>query len=205
MTCFDDLADFLKDWQTLFSAVLALIAAGLTIATMKAQMRQDNRRHAESLVRKRKAVRAQLPNALSDLSAYISARAMQLLSGKNARLEVPVGALNALQNAIEFVDDSAATRIFELVSWYQVWSARLSSSPDADSSTGFYDSALLMHYTTSLFGYARNERDEVSNDPPSAPEMISALKATVGLVCYQKNRDKLADAVATIQRLHTNA
>lgn len=53
--------DWVYDWQTLVSALLALIAALATIAVMQVQIKAEAKRHREALKRKAMAARAQMP------------------------------------------------------------------------------------------------------------------------------------------------
>lgn len=203
--CFSSWIGVLEDWQTLVSAGIALVAAFFTIKTMKTQMSQESVRHSKAVERKKLAVRAQLPNALSDLASHIRDRVARTLDGDSSTAEPPVGALSTLQTAIEFVDDSAANRLFELVSWYQVWAARLQSfnpNSDSDFDTAMYDSALLMFYATDLFEYGRNEEDEVSGDPPCADEMNRALRNSVGLRRFMQLEARFVNVLETIDRRH---
>lgn len=192
-----------KEWQTLVSAIIALIAALFTIITMNRQMGKDEARHELSAVRKRKAVRAQLPDALSELAAHIVEMNARIIEGVSPEAEPPVTALSTLKVAIEFIDDSAAERTFQLVSWYQVWSARLRRyDPKNDMETALYDGALLMSYVNSLFDYSRNETDEVEVGKVSGRDMEAALKNSIEIVNYYKNEAIFFGVSERIARNH---
>lgn len=194
----------LKEWQTLVSAGLALLAAGATIYYMRKQMRQEAERHCRATERRRMAIRAQLPNALSSMHQYVHQMTNWLFIFSNEQ-EPPLAALATLQGAIEFVDDNAANRLFELVSWYQVWSSRIGSFDHKANNTmdqEMYDCALMMAYVNSLFEYARNEEDEVSDTAPTRSDMESGLKQAIGLVGYVKQKEKLGGVFEIIDRNH---
>lgn len=192
----------IREWQTLVSAALAMSAAAWTIRTMKSQMNQENLRHKNAEIRKKLAVRAQLPNALSSMTRHIRAQVDRLQNDEFTPVDPPVGAISTLQNAIEFVDDRAAGRLFELVSWYQVWDSRIRSSDGFDFDTAIYDSVLLAAYTDSMYEYARNETDEVPNGLPTQLEMKSALRTSVGLPRFLQNEDRFSAVVSRIEKRH---
>jgi len=117
--------EFLKDWQTLLSALIALGAAWWTVSTLKLQIAGEAGRYQESLLRKKLSARAQMPDALSALCQF-SEQCMKALDGRNDELPPRAGAaIDVLKSAIQFIDDQAASKVFELVSFYQVHSARI--------------------------------------------------------------------------------
>ena len=158
---------------------LALVAAFWTIRTMKSQMRQDFEQKQSADKRKKAATRAKLPQALSDLIVYLTDQTTALANNTASQAHEPTTALTTLQNSIEFIDDGAADRVFELVSWYQVWGARSLNDErrrNIDIQERYYDSALLCSYANSLFEYARNESQDVAAIKPRRSEMRSALR-----------------------------
>lgn len=194
----------LERWQTLIGAVLALGAAAWTIRIMKKQMREDQNRHERAAERKKYATRSQLPEALSALSAYVRAVVRAYLDGAEPPNVAPIDAVNTLKLAIEFVDDAAAARLFELVSWYQVWSARLEGMHNErlDENTLLYDSALLNSYVGSLFEYARNEADSVELREPNREEMNNSLRNVVTLIRFVREAERFNGALELIERRH---
>ena len=198
--------DFLKEWHTLFSAILALVAAFFTIRQMRIQQRADAARALDDLNRKRMAVRAQLPDALSELLAYINKVVNNELSDANEPIAEPIASLTKIKNSIEFLHNEAALRAFELASWYQVWKARLGGRGDWPKpilTDALYDSALLTAYVHSLFDYARGETDVVNVSKPSKEEMRSGLRAAVGFLTYQRTpAGKFAGVLNIIDRRH---
>lgn len=85
---FETAYEMLSEWQTLISAVLALIAALLTAREMRKQTRGDGTLHKNELLRKRLAARAQMPDALSEVSEYVDKSCGYLVSGA-AQPEAP--------------------------------------------------------------------------------------------------------------------
>lgn len=90
----------LSEWQTLIGAVLALVAALWTVHEMRKQTRGDETRHRNELLRKKLAARAQMPDALSEMSEYVRKSCEYLVSGV-AKPTAPVGATSTLKAVIE--------------------------------------------------------------------------------------------------------
>lgn len=198
--------DWVFAWQTLVGAIIALIAAVWTIGVMRKQMRNETTRHNDAQRRKRLAARAQMPDSLSELGAYVQGCAARLMGRAEALPPKPTDAISSLKEVIEFIDDDAAQRTFELVSWYQVFSARMSHDIPTPDNAMFpdrqWDAALLQAYINSLFEYARNEDDEVDTSKPSREEMVEALKNAFTLVHMVQHEDQYARVKKTIQRRH---
>lgn len=124
---FETAYEALSEWQTLFGAVLALVAALWTVLEMRKQTRGNDTRHLNELLRKKMAARAQMPDALSEMSEYVRKSCEYLFSGA-AKPAAPLGATSTLKAVIEHVDTKEAEKTFELICWYQVQHARLMGS-----------------------------------------------------------------------------
>lgn len=121
------MSDFLKEWQTLIGALIALAAALWTIRIMRNQTNAAEKRHQQQLARKAMAARAQMPDALSEICTYTGSVSGYVLVGNKQDLPVPpIAAVMTLKQVIEHIEDTAAQRTFELVSWYQIQQARVS-------------------------------------------------------------------------------
>ena len=172
--------DWLYHWQTVVGAVIALVAARLTIGAMRQQMNQEADRHRDAQRRKQMAARAKMPDALSDLTAYVRGCGARLVGAAQVLPEEPVLAIITLKEGVEFIEDSAAKRTFELVSWYQVFRARMVQDVPSPGQAGFleriYDAALLQAHINSLFDYARNKADKVDASKLSREEIENGLK-----------------------------
>lgn len=197
---------WLYHWQTLVGAILALAAALWTIRVMRKQMQAEEERHLYALRRKKMAARAQMPDALSELSAYMRRCADRIKGATDALPDEPVAAVSALKQVIEFIDDDAAARTFQLVSWYQVFRARNAHDVHNPAHPNFpeqlYDAALLQAYINSLYEYARNEADEVDNAEPSREAVIDGLKNAFDLVYMAGHRQLFAGVYPIIERRH---
>jgi len=119
--------EFLDQWQTLIAALIALAAAKWTISTMNKQRADQTDRHDASIKRREMAARAQMPGALSELCTYTEESGRYLTQQRPDMPNMPVSAITTLQTAVEHIEDGAASRSFELVSWFQVHRARADS------------------------------------------------------------------------------
>ena len=166
---------FAKDWQTLIGALIALCAAYLTIRQMRRQAEDDTQRHENLFNRKKMASRARIPDALSGICQYAEETGRFLTGQINDMPEAPIPSIETLKQVIEHIDDDAAERSFELMSWYQVQRARLQGYSDPQHDVGpLYDIVLLQAYVNSLFDYGRNEAKSVPVEPPTRDEMKTA-------------------------------
>lgn len=196
----------LYEWQTLLGAVLALGAALYTVREMRNQTRGDETRHENELLRKKLAARAQMPDALSELSEYVRASCRHLVSGEDRPI-APVAGTSTLKTVIEHIDTNEAEKTFDLVSWYQVQHARLmgSKTPQTiETAEMLYDAALLQAKIDRLFDYARNKPEEVRPEKPSQEEMIGSLKSAVTVQVWARNTDDFMQVAEIINRRHAS-
>ncbi|MGO7266132.1 hypothetical protein [Rhizobium johnstonii] len=201
---FESVYKALSEWQTLIGAVLALGAALWTVREMRKQTRGDETRHTNELLRKKLAARAQMPDALSELSEYVRASCRYLVSDE-ARPTAQIAGTSTLKAVIEHIDTKEAEKTFDLVSWYQVQHSRLmgSKSPKAiETAEMLYDAALLQTKIDRLFDYARNEEEEVRPEKPSQEEMISSLKTAVTVKVWATKKDDFAAVIEIIKKRH---
>ena len=166
------LYSFLKDWQTLIGAMIALVAARWTINQMRSQEAEEKQRHKEALRRKLLSERAKMPDALSAVTAYCRQCATFLVSrGASIPLpNAPEQAIFALQQAIEHIDAEQAEQTYHLTSYFQVQRARL----EHYNMKTYEDKPLyravraaelvrLTALTNRLFDYARNRKLSTAN------------------------------------------
>lgn len=193
-------------WQTLIGALIALAAALWTIGVMRDQMKADTDRHREAQKRKNLASRARMPDALSELAAYVRGSGARLVGITDDEPPEPIAAITTLKEVIEFIDDKAAKRTFELVSWYQVFRARNSHGVPHPQKAEFadrqYDATLLHAYINSLFEYARNEAEDVDLSMPSLEDMDDALKNAFNMIHMTQHEELYAGVKDIIKRRH---
>lgn len=174
----------IKEWQTLISAGLALLAALGTILVMYCQSLDEKKRHKEERKKKEFASRTQMSDALSEMCGYSRNICGYLLDSDTELPSVPSGALAVLKQVIEHIDVLAAQRVFELVTHYQVQRSRIAgrTSPlqEFQRLEYLYDAILLHAYTDSLFNYARNEDEVGPALQPTFSELRSAFRVAVG-------------------------
>lgn len=195
---------FLNTWQTLIGSILAVIAAIVTIWEMRRQSRGDETRHLNELARKKMAARAQMPDALSEMSAYVRNAGKSLVVGE-ARPLPPIAAMATLKDVIEHIDTKQAEQTFELVSWYQVQHSRLMGSDKPkkiERDDMLYDLALLQTHINRLFDYARNEPEQKRPENPSREEMAGSLKNAVTVQIWATKHDDFKGVLEIINRRH---
>lgn len=204
MNFFTCVYNFLNTWQTLIGSILAVIAAIGTVWEMRRQSRGDERRHQNELARKKMAARARMPDALSEMSAYVRNAGKSLVMGEN-RPPPPVAAMTTLKEVIELIDTKQAEQTFELVSWYQVQHSRLMGSDKPkkiEREEMLYDLAFLQTQINRLFDYARNEPEQSRPEKPSSEEMVGSLKSSVTLQVWAMAHDDFNGVIEIINRRH---
>lgn len=197
--------EILKDWQTLVGSLLALGAAIWTIHVMRAEAKENGLRYKRAIERKKLAARAQMPDALSALSAYAREACRYLISGGDKPI-APTDAIQTLKAVIEYIDDSEAGATFVLVSWYQVQHARIINFNNRNRLEGneyIYDVALLQSYVNDLFDYARNESQSVERQKPSKHEVENGLKSALGLNVWVREDGRISEVKELIARRHS--
>lgn len=199
--------DFIFDRQTLVGAGIALIAALITVCQMRCEARKNDARHQDTLKRRKFASRARLPDALSELCRYTEGIYKYLLDPTETIPMAPTESLSTLKDAVLYIDNSAAKRVFELVSSYQIHRARIEDCIHPIKKTTLddqqYDAALIRAYASSLFEYARNQENEAPTSPPSKEEMMTALKNSATLKSFVTQQEKLSGCIDLIVRRHS--
>lgn len=189
----------LKDWQTLFAGVLAIVAAligGLFVHNQTMEVRrQDN----ERLARQHSATRSVLPLALSALVEYSEKVALSLealrptvrghrvTASAYTSLELDPSVIAPLRDVIATASITVGERVSKAISDVQILSARLrtlsknlrpgSSSVVLEVNLNEYilNAATIYARGAGLFLYARRETDEAPADFPSEDELYTAL------------------------------
>jgi len=159
-------------WAQAFGTILAVVAAAV-IAFWQSHKaaRQENERHLRDTDARRRAAFVTLPNDLSRLLVY-AGRAFAYANYHSRQHtvqdliyapEFPAidnGIFKRFREDIPFVDDVAAEAISELMSWYQVQNARLSSRASGVRVSALqahlFDAAKLVIMINALFEYARS-------------------------------------------------
>ncbi len=197
------------EWQTLIAGLIALVAAMWTIRTMRRQALDEDGRHKDLMRRKKMAARARMPDALSEVSRYVKEMGCHLLlAGSEGAIgkkpSPPIAGINSLQQVIEHIDNEAAERTFELVSWYQVQRTRTADGIDPLLAVQpIYDLVLLQAYVNSLFDYARNEDSAEPITMLSIPEMFNAIQTAFLLPRQHQNPEIFNKLKEKIDRDHS--
>lgn len=192
---------WIETYQTLISALLALIAAGATVQYLSKQISQTERHNSDSRRRKFEAARTVLPLALSELCDYAGNSMEFALTARRAiaagdRLEaakpnLPSDVVATLESLVEHSEPDIAGAVRALVSEIQVHHARLRGLPSSPEThrpaggvtlhypeqldTAIFDAAHLYGHATNFFEYARYKTDV----PPSTPSDSEVMKLLV--------------------------
>lgn len=202
--------DTLSEWQTLIAAIIALIAALLTVIIMHRQTKHQINDVADKARRKNLSARAHMPDALSRLHAYIKSASRYIENPDLDYPEPPTDQIGVLKSSIEHIDVEAAEKAFRLITKYQIHRSRLDSYRDNNRFSRQadlqYDVILLMAYTNDLFDYGRGE-DRISSIPePSHSEMQTAasnvLDTRLRARFYDPADTSLAELRTLIDRRH---
>lgn len=183
---------WLKDWQTLTAATVALIAAFIAFQNTSRSLRHSERLETHRRNRKHAAIRAVLPLALTQISDYAerSARALDSLvkkcveellppmaASEDIISKLPAETLKTLSEFIEYSDRVSTTLIEETVSRIQIQDSRLRSLLDDNRDPSeprlilkneiqgyIIDAASIYAGAAAAYNYARRWRDQL---PPA--------------------------------------
>lgn len=148
-----------------------------------------------------------MPDALSGISRFVETCVMWAARREPVPPAAPTDAINALKNAIEFVDNETAKTVFELVSFYQVHNARLFAytPPIAgpEAADRLYESTRLIALVNRLFPYARNEVQKAPQEEPSQEDMMNALKAITGIGYRKEYAERYGQVCERITKKHS--
>lgn len=212
---------WVKDWETIFAAALALAAALIGAAFIQRQIRQVEERRERRYL----AVRATMPLTLSRLCAYADACVQVLLPFSRKKANgghfedaaapaftlpvVPSDIVTDLRDMIEACSSEQAEPLVELLGALQVQMSRLSglhadlSGPkrkivgDSYFYTVMLDSADLYARASDLFDFARAGPGAV--DAPEAKRLPAAkLRSALFLMSVRTdNAPELYDHIMT--------
>jgi len=180
---------WLREWQTLTAATVALIAAIVAVQNTTRSLRHSERLETHRRNRKHAAVRAVLPLALAQVSDYAerSAHALDTLVKICRDESLPPGAatddiiqglpsetLKTLSEFIEYSDTVDTSLIQETVAWIQIHDSRLRGllddnwNPSQPLKTEIHgriiDAASIYAGVAAVFEYARRKQDQL---PPT--------------------------------------
>ena len=150
--------DLLKEWQTLTTGILALLAAWGTFRAINKQIKLqkeqiDDQKHQYDLqkeqydlqreqydlerqlherreLRTERVARAELPDALSAITLYAREYAEHWRANNGGgKPELPSQAITMIKRAVGAIDDESADTICEFVEFFQIHNARTDSQP----------------------------------------------------------------------------
>lgn len=204
----------LNRYQTLISALIALLGALLTIRYLRKQIQHSDDQEKKRVERQNYAARSSLPVALSQIYSY-GEECLKLLAQAKYRMtdsapysiygaltapEIATFPLSTLDRNIEFADNPAKERMADLIACVQVQRSRIEgvlSSPThislASSTVDIYE---ILSVIDSLFPYSRRETDEVGGrlivkKPITLAEPYDEKLISNFILIKQKKWDKL--------------
>lgn len=178
----DNFSQCLYEWQSLEAAILALIAAAISVYFLRRQIQQTDHQESKRLRRQHNAVRTTLPLTLSGLGQTLRKMLMALnAAGVKVRRqgyvddfqapETPVSHIAELQAVVASTDDPSVTELISrIVREIQIlWSRveMLTDRAQQERTAGLMESiddwiiqaAQAYALSESLFRYARMEDD----------------------------------------------
>ena len=187
---------WLFDWQTIIAGILAVVAAGFSVAMVRRQIALAQGQENDRIRRRHDATRASLPHTLMAVLDFAQA-SIDLM--RNAKLEtnkssgddvessqnslpVPLKLISALERMIEAAPEgNIRDTLSDIIARIQVNSARLRTfmKPETTILPHFVenviDAAELYSFAASLFPYARRESDK-SNYPGKGVDICASLR-----------------------------
>ncbi|WP_176056078.1 hypothetical protein [Brucella intermedia] len=130
-TLYERVGQYLYDWQTLISGLLALGAAVVTVNHLRSQIRIERSRIKDERERAEKGAKIRIAHALSPLSVYGESGIAYWASWARTENEapypkLPYAAIDTLMEVAVDIDNETFESIRELVLWTQVLDARVS-------------------------------------------------------------------------------
>lgn len=204
------LYELAKEWQTLISGFIALLAALITVRTIKQQIATEEIRHKEERERRAFAIRARIPSALSELSTYIESCFRGVFLADKTIIKSAPNVTDIFSDHVEFCDEETAKNIYRIICEYQILNSRIQSHfsggfAHIPKESRLCDCLKFHHMTLKMFDYARNEEKtfllnelNMENKKDIAHIIRLTDKATYHL--YAADYTKLAE---TLHREHT--
>lgn len=207
------IGNWLYNWQTLISGMLALVAALWAGCNLNRQIRQTAKLADQQLQRQHKAARATLSLTLSVLVQVVEQLLLdlrrarkELLNGQEVREfsppTLPADTIPELQQIILSTDNPSVTEpISEIIRQMQTLWSRVSIAPDPDPNihncnpmNGIKDwliqAAQVHALVESLFEYARGN----SQDGPTSVAWERAESILIRLYIYDKDLKEIVES-----------
>jgi len=213
---------FLHSWQTLLAAFFAIVAAKLTVSKMQEQIRSSERQHEEQIkitkqhhndtvARKKRSLRAHLPDALSGLIAYNKACLNYIHNfGKGTPEQTPTPNpihIDALKNYIAYADNKISKEMRNIVNEYQALNTTIESLlSDASLTKKDYAYRSLLGFNALVlekFPHARSNPAEPKIHLAQDNEgMTNSLRQLMGITQIDQNRDLYDEVIEVINRYY---
>ncbi len=186
-SCLNGLYQWIYQFQTLITGIIAIAAAYLTFRVVREQIKQTSDLEELRRAREEAAARAALPLALSEVAEYSlqSIRSVEGLRKEQAGPErprlpqLPVSSFSVFQDVARSADREIAKQIVELLSLIQVQHSRLKGLHEGQTQIehnflgAIIDAANVYCRVNVLFSYGRESH--VINSLPSKEGLINAV------------------------------
>ena len=191
MSNFSQALSILKDWQTLVGAIIALISAAATVYALNLQLVETRRQYREKEQRNTIAGRAKLPLALMHISNYLS-QCMEIFTetddteraiGLVADLDRPDEDVEAIQDAIRYVDLNSGEALRFLVQKIQIYHARtrIKKSSLFVQDQIIFDTAELGALIYETYSFAKNDISVLSFKGMDIKQIFDAINQLMSL------------------------
>ena len=179
------LLEFISDWQTLIAGLIAFVGAFLTVKVMRAQRLDHLRRTALS-------TKSELSPSNAQLYGYLQNCLYWILEETEGIPDFPSNNVRLLSKHIEFTETSSGKNLFNLVNFFQVHNARL-TSPEfretfpREAGAKVLDTLVLANCIIKLWEYARNENAIFILPEITRESLKDSFRQIVGLHLYCSN------------------
>lgn len=184
-----NLSNLLKEYQTLFSAIIATFFAALTIRKMQADINIQKEKIAveddwnfKNKTLKNLVVRSQLTHVASDLYNDMCKNFEAIIQNSPITPNLSEPSIKIITQCIPYTNEETAQSLYKIVRFYQIYNSRLqtimSSTPKNDKTLKIQDTVTLNHYALKLLNYARSEQGELElkdDEAISCDDMTKSL------------------------------
>ena len=191
------------DYQTLIAGLLALFIGGGNVYFIRQQvakdeehhretikfnkeqldktLQEDRELHKEALQRKAYSIRAQMPDALSELLSYAQGCLRYIIRTQETPPEPDRENIRIFKESLEYLDSESFEGVRELVTFYQIHNSRLASFYQGQrgwrTQGVLGDTVRLAFLLNRIFEFARFNTDTIPSGAPTFDAFMSAYRS----------------------------